>query len=106
MGCACRTVESLTTTIFQTRRPHAGSGASLAALPRGGTLVKCVGVKQLPGLEKFEARMGRVVEMMERQFMDDGKTELCTVLLDSRSTDYDRSQGVWVAVPLPNLRIQ
>ena len=37
--------------------------------------------------------------------MEDGKTELCTVLLDSRVGDYDRSSGVWVGVPMANLKI-
>ena len=61
------------------------------------------------GREELKAvveRMGRVIEMNGRSFMEDGKTELCTVLLDSRSTDYDRSNGVWVGVPFANMRLQ
>ena len=77
-----------------------------AAAPRGGALVKLHHVKDLGGgLEKFEGRMGRVIEMMERSYTADGQ-EIITVLLDSRTTDYDRSQGAWVAVPLENLKIQ
>lgn len=73
-------------------------------LPRGGTLVKLQGVEDL-GMPQFAGRMGRVVEMNGRSFMEDGCTELCTVLLDSRIGDYDRSSGVWVGVPVTNLKI-
>lgn len=66
--------------------------------------VKLAGLDTL-GLAAYNGRMGRVVEMDGKQYMDDGKTELCTVLLDSRSTDYDRSSGVWVGVPVANLKL-
>ena len=75
------------------------------SLPRGGTLVKLTGLDDL-GMKDYNGRMGRVIEMNGRSFMEDGKTELCTVLLDSRSTDYDRSNGVWVGVPFANMRLQ
>ena len=75
------------------------------SLPRGGTLVKLTGLDAL-GMKDYNGRMGRVIEMNGRSFMEDGKTELCTVLLDSRSTDYDRSNGVWVGVPFANMRLQ
>ena len=75
-------------------------------LPRGGTLVKLHGLDKPSGLLNFNGRMGRVVEMMGKQYAEDGKTEICTVLLDSRQTDYDRSSGVWVGIPLANMRIQ
>ena len=78
--------------------------AALPALPRGGTLVKLKGVDEL-GLGPYNGRMGRVIEMNGRSFMEDGVTELCTVLLDSRASDYDRSSGVWVGVPIANLKI-
>ena len=55
------------------------------------------------GLEKYRGRMGRSVEMMGKTFMEDGVTELATVLLDARSSDYFSAQGVWVQVPLANL---
>ena len=74
------------------------------SLPRGGTLVKLSGLDDL-GLGQFNGRMGRVIEMNGRQFMEDGVTEICTVLLDSRASDYDRSSGVWVGVPFQNLRL-
>ena len=35
--------------------------------------------------------------------MSDGVTELATILLDARSSDYFSAQGVWVQVPLANL---
>ena len=73
-------------------------------LPRGGTLVKLHGVDDL-GMAKFNGRMGRVVEMAGRSFMEDGRTELCTVLLDSRVGDYNRGDGVWVVVPVANLKL-
>ena len=74
-------------------------------LPRGGTLVKLSGMEAV-GLGPYEGRMGRVVEMNGRQFMEDGRTELCTVLLDSRVGDYARADGVWIGVPIANLKIQ
>jgi hypothetical protein len=77
-------------------------------LPRDGTLVKLIGTEGLKalGLEKFRGRMGRVVEMVQRQFLEDGHTEVVTVLLDSRVGDYDRGNGVWVQVPLTNIQLQ
>ena len=57
-------------------------------------------------LRAFNGRMGRVVEMNGRSFMEDGVTEICCVLLDARSTDYDRISGVWVGVPVANLELQ
>ena len=75
-------------------------------LPRGGTLVKLHGLDAPSGLLNFNGRMGRVVEMTGKQYAEDGKTEICTVLLDSRQTDYDRSSGVWVGVPMANMQIQ
>ena len=81
----------------------AAAGKALT-MPRGGTLVKLHGVDEL-GLGQFNGRMGRVVEMNGKSFMEDGCTELCTVLLDSRVGDYDRSSGVWVGVPIANLKI-
>ena len=57
------------------------------------------------GLDKHKNRMGRVIEMVGRQFLQDGVTELATVLLDSRVGDYDRGNGAWVQVPLTNLEL-
>ena len=71
-----------------------------------GMRVGCSGVRSREslGMANFDGRMGRVVEMNGRQYMEDGTTELCTVLLDSRVGDYDQSSGVWVGVPLANLK--
>ena len=80
----------------------------VTSLPRGGTLCKLVGTKdelKALSLEKYKGRMGRVVEMVGRQFMQDGTTELVTLLLDSRTTDYDRGNGAWVQVPFANVEL-
>lgn len=79
----------------------------LTSVPRGGTLVKLVGTDGLKklGLEKQKNRMGRVIEMVGRQYLKDGVTELATVLLDSRVGDYDRGNGAWVQVPLANIEL-
>lgn len=83
-------------------------GAQVGGIPRGGTLVKLHGADGLKdlGLEKYRGRMGRVVEMVGRQFLEDGSTEVVTILLDSRASDYERGSGVWVQVPMSNLELQ
>lgn len=101
---------------------------ALAAMPtksaqgafREGVLVKLHGLKDHVGLQqgtfdvsmvKYNGRMGRVVEHAPSWLMKahGGSTErdnaLVAVLLDSRSTDRDRANGVWVAVPPDNLRV-
>ena len=85
----------------------ASKSNTITSVPRGGTLVRLVGQGGLKalGLEKYKNRMGRVIEMIGRQFMPDGKTELATVLLDSRVGDYDRGNGSWVQVPLSHLEL-
>ena len=60
--------------------------------------------------EKYKGRMGRVIEMVGRQYLNnDGVTELATILLDARPADRangDNCNGVWVQVPLENIEIQ
>jgi hypothetical protein len=82
-----------------------GMPAKPLTLPRGGTLVKLHSLNEL-GLGNYNGRMGRIVEMNGKQYMDGGKTELATVLLDCRVGDYDRGSGVWIGVPVANLRVQ
>lgn len=88
--------------MFSTQPPpppdaSAAAGAvKPAELYRGGSLVKLNGTKSLENLEKFDGRMGRVVEMARGWSKDNN---LVAVLLDSRPTDYHRGAGTWVAVP-------
>lgn len=80
---------------------------TLTSLPRDGTLVKLVGdveIFKALGLEKYRGRMGRTVEMVGKSYMQDGITELATILLDARNSDYFGAQGAWVQVPLGNLQ--
>ena len=89
-----------------------GGGGSKSGVPRGGTLVKLKGIDGLKALdyEKYKGRMGRVIEMVGRQYLNnDGMTELVTILLDARPADRangDNCNGVWVQVPLENIEIQ
>ena len=96
---------------------------AIAAMPvnerlfREGSLVKLQGLSKGVGsgafevaLAKYNGRMGRVVEDPPAWLMkaSGGSTDrgLVAVLLDSRSTDRDRSRGVWVAVPPAHLKFQ
>ena len=100
------------------RRPPLQKATTMGALPskggipRGGTLVKLKGIEGLKALsyEQYKGRMGRVVEMMGRQFLNnDGVTELVTILLDARPADRandDNCNGVWVQVPMANVEVQ
>ena len=92
-------------------------GMPLKPLFREGSLVKLYGLSKgvssgtfAVALQQYNGRMGRVVEDPPAWLMkasggskDEG---LVAVLLDSRSTDKDRSRGVWVAVPPSHLKIQ
>lgn len=88
------------------------NGSGKSGVPRGGTLVKLKGIDGLKALdyEKYKGRMGRVIEMVGRQYLNnDGVTELATILLDARPADRangDNCNGVWVQVPLDNIEIQ
>ena len=84
---------------------------------REGSLVKLHGLSKGVSsgsfdvaLQQYNGRMGRVVEDPPGWLMkaSGGSKEegLVAVLLDSRSTDRDRSRGVWVAVPPSHLKAQ
>ena len=84
----------------------------------GGSLVKLQGLRggvALSGfstrnLTQYNGRMGRVVDdpppWALKACGPGAEEELVTVLLDSRSTDQGRSNGVWIAVPPGCLRVQ
>ena len=61
-------------------------------------------------LQKYNGRLGRVVDDPPPWLITSTSSTgaawegLIPVLLESRSTDRDRSNGLWVAVPAANLR--
>lgn len=94
-------------------------GAAAAGAPplvREGSLVKLHGLRAGLGLqgmsnlnmERYNGRLGRVVDdpppWLIKSASGASAEELVAVLLDSRSTDRERSSGIWVAVPRTNLR--
>lgn len=79
----------------------AATAGKPAELYRGGSLVKLHGTKEVKNLEKFDGRMGRVVEMQKGWSKENG---LVAVLLDSRPSDHFRGAGTWVAVPPDHLK--
>ena len=84
---------------------------------RDGSLVKLHGLKagvSLSGLntlnlEKYNGRMGRVCEDAPPYGLikaSGGPAEsLVSILLDSRSTDFGRNNGCWIAVPPSHLKV-
>jgi hypothetical protein len=82
-----------------------------APLPRGGTLVQIrlgedhSDLPEREGLEKYNGRMGRVIEMVGKVVASDGVTEMATILLAPLNSDYDRSTGTWLQVPTNDVRV-
>ena len=107
------------------RTPRDGAtprcGASETLLLREGSLVQLEGLEGVCGLKlhgcydaslgEYNGRKGRVSRDPPPWVIKAHTPEasasgaLVPVLLDSRSTDRDRGQGVWVAVPPENLRV-
>jgi len=84
-----------------------------------GSLVKLHGLKGGRGpmgtaeaLEKYNGRLGRVVEWAPPYLLKTAVEgaynvyDLVLVLLDARASDRDRSSGLWLAVDMANLKPQ